>query len=351
MGLILEKLVNDHEYLDMDSNVFLNRLRGDAIFNQHIQIAHTQWIDRETRRRILLAAFILDTQRTKFFEQPACQQFTVGTSLNLPIPSCPGAWESSDPEIWRDLLCSPPQVPLSIFQSALLQCQSVYRNQPLPSLSHHSQAFLTHQSLLLASSTPITALLLTASESWLLGQKVTHLSTWTSAKTNLRAWVSSDAADHAVWHATTLIRAAFRKRLVLPADDEDDDEDDDDREQEFGSESRPVRVLHENWCLFLAALVCWAYGFSPQQVRKSGTPQHDYQPLEEDEREEELWAYLDGVEKEGREGVRRAMGKGATRAVLEGVKEELSEWDGGIACECRGVLRKLAEGRSGLVCF
>ncbi|KAI4192159.1 MAG: hypothetical protein LQ346_004449 [Caloplaca aetnensis] len=84
---------------------------------------------------------------------------------------------------------------------------------------------------------------MTASESWLFGTKVTEETVWQQAKSTLRDWVAGDAAKKAVWHATQVLRLVFQ--------------DQGPQQQQLDGSG----YLHDLWCLYIAALVCWAFGY------------------------------------------------------------------------------------------
>lgn len=236
------------------------------------------WTQHETKRRILLAAFVLDTQNSVFFEQAAFGLDLI--NINLPYPQPTQTWECHDLEKWHNLVQSGHQphdlrllgndfsslAPFDAFQSSFISCYQIHRgklrsnnNSSSSSISgrygeiiimpylpatplHQTPAFLTYFGLQLSSLVPIRSLLIVSSASWLFGTKVTDRSVWETAKVRLRAWAATDAAARCTSYATKFLQ------IVL----------------DEGSSP----MLHEKWCIFLAALVCWAFGFSPGQQQQ-----------------------------------------------------------------------------------
>jgi hypothetical protein len=208
----------------------------------------------------------------------------------------------------------------------------------MPPISH---------ALLLATHTPIRALLLTATESWLFGRKTSSLASWTAAKATLRTWTHTAEASQAVWHATTLLRAAFPRG---------------------GEDGRGVGVgvapaLHMPWILYLAALACWAYGAPPSQLVEAGEmlaappvpPQSHPTPHPPPasliarnagatvlQRQPPAWEYLDRVGAGG-EGTLSLRGKGGTDGVLVAVREALRLGTGKLIDEAGRTLERVRE--------
>jgi len=303
-------LLNDHARLSTDPVSYVQSLPANADRNL-LQTAYTYWIGLETRRRVLLAAFVLDTQRSTLFQQPPCQTITPQTP-NLPIACPESIWECSDLQIWFSFICQPSLNinDISPFTTNILQCLNIVA----PSLCTPVQDPASH-ALLMAIYTPIHPLLTIAAESWLFARKVEDPTHWTAAKSRLRAWVESDAASQAVWHAGHYLRAHLKNNNDNPS----------------------VDALHTSWCLYLAALVCWAYGFSP-------TPHLRNQGLE-------ATRYLTAVNVPSWKELKSMRGGGATREVLKSVRAVLGRGSGALVAEGESVLGRLIEGRGRLCWF
>ena len=294
-----------------------------------ILIAYQKWVNLETRRRILLAAFILDTHRSIFFNQPPHLTFSLAQGPHLPKPCSKGLWDCVDPAAWFALLSqqlSQPHnsshAPLSPFQTSVNQCLALHHHSPPPKTPLPPNDS-THHALLVATHIPITSLLIVAGESWLFARKVEDLSQWEAAKAQLRDWRGSDASPQAAWHASQLLRTVFG------------------REGEQGVNTTRMG-LHEQWCIYLAALVCWAYGFAPQNDL-----QQNLRPLSPRQRDVLMMEYLDAMAGQSWKDILGMRGKGGTRVLLECVRGRIGGTVdvGRLVCEGGRVLDKLREGR------
>lgn len=272
----LKKLLRDEELMQHDHAPGFTTLHCHDMTLHGLGQAKDLWTQHETKRRILLAAFVLDTQNSVFFDQAAFGLDLI--NINLPYPQPTQTWECHDLEKWRSLVQGGHQphdlrffghdfsslAPFDAFQSSFISCYQIHRGNLRPnnnssSISgryseiiimpylpatplHQTPAFLTYFGLQLSSLVPIRSLLIVSSASWLFGTKVTDRSVWETAKVRLRAWVATDAAARCTSYATKFLQIALDE------------------------ESSPM--LHEKWCIFLAALVCWAYGFTPGQQQQ-----------------------------------------------------------------------------------
>ena len=317
---------------------------GRTPSHDSLQTIFHQWVDLEARRRLLLAAFVFDTHSSILFSQQPRHIFSSPEGSNLPSVCPAKLWECSDLATWRTLVSQcpslsitsiPSNLPLSPFHASILQCLTVHYGslRISGSSSAHLSSFplsdSTHHALLLATHTPILSLLIVAAESWLFGRKVTSSNTWTLAKTELRIWVNSEAAEKATWHAGQLLRNVFGNS----------------KEQ---GENGPGMGLHEQWCLYLAALVCWAYGF-PSEAMQVQVPLS----VDPHQREFLMWEYLNMADGQNWRQMKAIKGIGSTRGLLECVRTRMHEGArmGKLVCEGEDVLRRLVEGRSRLSRF
>lgn len=107
---------------------------------------------------------------------------------------------------------------------------------------------------LAAQKTPMRSLLIVSGESWLFGKKVEREDDFAVAKTELSGWVGSSGAYGALWHATRLLRLVFCNG---------------DAEHQDGDRDRDLKMVHEQWCIYIAALICWACAFDGGEVEAS----------------------------------------------------------------------------------
>lgn len=310
--------------------------------------AKESWTRHETKRRVLLAAFVLDTQNSVFFEQAA---FGLNlTNINLPYPQPTRTWECHDLEEWRGLVDGSRRpydlrllghdfsslAPFDAFQSSFISCYQIHRgyfrpnnassigrySEMMPYLPatpiHQTPAFLTYFALHLSTLVPIRSLLIVSSASWLFGTKVTDHSVWETAKVRLRAWVATEAAARCTSYATQILQIAL--------------------------DEESLQTLHEKWCIFLAALVCWAYGFSPGQLQVVGRLDADIANIQAREyllaMNGSIWIELSNLPM-----------RWYTRGLLECVRVRLHGSMGGLLNQADDTLAALAEGRSQLMNF
>ena len=305
------QLLNDRERFKPDPDGYVQSLSKDA--NPcDLQTTYNHWIQYETRRRILVTAFILDTHRSTLFQRPLCHTFTSGV-VDMPMVSSSEIWKCQDAGEWLVLLSkSRPEHSGSPFTQRFLQ--AVYIISPTYEFSLQDQDSTFH-ALLLATNTPITSLLTVAAESWLFARKVEHPTKWTAAKVKLRIWAQSEQASKAVWHAGHVLRRHFAPENM-----------------------ESMVALNTSWCLYLAALVCWAYGFSVQaQAQQLDLPSE---------------RYLNALNVPTWKDVEVMRAKGATKSLLIDVKAKMGgKGNGALIAEGERVLQRLIEGRGRLYWF
>ncbi|KAK5345320.1 hypothetical protein LTR61_010887 [Exophiala xenobiotica] len=242
--------------------------------------AHKFWLDHETRRRILQASTLLDHQQMTLFEQPPTivqherPRRTTGPSLRctIPLPCSEELWETSPVEAWVQVatntdaykprasrLEQASATTMDYFQSqvALAAAQGSPDHGSPPQTdqggSVDTSACLTFNRHVveMARNTPIRQLLVTSGESWILGRKLENEAEYQEAKRNLRAWANSNLESRvAFWHATQLIRSRVQFIYSEPT------------KTDLVVTFQSTHMLQEPWALYLAALICWAYGFS-----------------------------------------------------------------------------------------
>jgi hypothetical protein len=219
--------------------------------------------------------------------------------------------------------------------------------------------------------TPIRSLLIVSGESWLFGKKLENEDEFHAAKTHLREWVDSGKALTALWHATALLRVVFRVGPEIEVQSG----------SEKGIEDGVKGMLHEQWCIYIAALVCWACTFDesvltgsfagssiastsfnspvtpaptfPTTATSSSAP--GYPPLLDSlAADAELRTFLQTMDVDEISALQPALAKvkRQTRAMLEAVRtKKINGSLGGLLDEAGGVLYRLVEGRSMLSTF
>ncbi|KAL8633668.1 hypothetical protein Q9189_000616 [Teloschistes chrysophthalmus] len=313
--------------------------------------AHAGWVDHESRRRIYVAAFVMDTQYSHLLQQPTSYPDAIEEDdLDLPFPTSAEIWQCVDMPTWRNLIMTQEAFSLSglgqdlplldPFQSSLLTCYQIYRSSTTQSVQDELAYYpvksqilptrKTYHALCLSTFTPLHALLITASESWLFGTKITEEPGWLESKGAVRKWVSSDACKKAVWHATALLR--------LNSEDQINQEQQQDEQAGY---------LHDLWCLYIAALVCWAFGY--------GTANVPSQPRSLSDNAEMLAVeYLNVTNIGSWQDVERipATARANTRGLLEYVRGRIGELGmGGLLNGAEDVLFRLVQGEGEMVAF
>jgi hypothetical protein len=248
-------------------------------------------VNRETRRRLLLGSFILDTQQAALFEQqsvlfPRWPTETVSAHVaNLPYPCDKELWECRKVDDWAELASSYQQISLSSmahpsgfddldsldsFRSRLILAYLATsgsdedRDSGLklaafgqhitdqdPSGQYAGTKFDIHAHAA-AQHTPVRSLLTVSGESWLFGKKLENKDDFHAAKAQLRAWLGSSGAQAALCHAIALLRMVFGNEPPTLAE----------AAYEIAHEDRWMGMLHQEWCIYLAALICWACTFN-----------------------------------------------------------------------------------------
>ncbi len=280
-------LTQARHWVSTNPLALFNRLQREPT-GDDLASAHKFWTERETRRRILLASFILDTQQAALFEQPPAlvsntlPQIKTQDLNEMPFPCDGELWESSPIEDWvsnapsftnQDLptatnhAISGGQYRMDSFQSRLVLAQVMTHltgteehEQILPALQRtqgvdgsRSIQFSYH-ALFTARYTPIQKLLMVSGETWMFGKKVDVEDHFRAAKHGLREWVNdTKRCLPALWHATALLRSVFDNDAPLYNGDG------------AGQADKRLNMLHEEWSVYLATLVCWAVGFDASQ--------------------------------------------------------------------------------------
>lgn len=268
------------------SGTAYNAMRCDS--SEDYAQLYAQWVDSESRRRLLLACYVLETQHSALLEQP---RDLSSTDMLMPCPA--SFWQTHDVHQWQRLVQQQPLQMLHIFQA-------LDRPYDLPSdpftaaivgtLVYNSRLFVTppegvfnlissspssefsYHSLQLANYCPIRDMLTVAAKSFASGQMLGSAKQFTQAEHDLEVWCTTDHASRALFHAAHLLRISM--------------------------ESGPSSLLHEDWSLYLAALVCWIKGiWSQRHIFISGDmqmPSSDFE-IQEDIRSFVSRYGMDGI--------------------------------------------------------
>jgi len=250
--------------------------------------AHKFWLEHEARRRIFHACSVLDAQQVALFDQRP----TIVTHSNLSnksadtrggfdLPCDEVLWEASPLAEWsakatnsvfRDVDTARTSYQAasvsdySFFQHQIINLNASPKQRCLEELSSPpeqksppSKTRFNYHVFQMSKHVPVRSLLIVAGESWFLGRKIEREAEYNQARHIVREWiaratstdpsveVSSNIKAH--WHAIKLLR------MVVGA-------------SESIQHFRTTNMLHEDWSIYLAALVCWAHAYgrriSPQ---------------------------------------------------------------------------------------
>ena len=304
----------------------------------------------------MLFAFILETQQVMLTQEGSPTRHIISEELDLPFPCDSMLWESGSAPEWRlnnaaeRTYCLTEAAdtallsgrPMDLFQSTAVLCHFLsYPNSArksdnklhvLQDCLHNTKndelnrGLLTYHALVMAKKTPLAALLAVSGESWILGHKLSEEADFHAFKATLRAWADNAGdASQAVWHATALLRGVMRN-------------------------DGGIYALHEQWSIYLAALVCWAFGFVAQPCADPLTAMWDFAaevPVED----QEMWGYLSAMDKPSWEFMAEVPMRWRTAGLLECVRRRISGPMGGLLNEAQSVLARLVEGISTLSHF
>ncbi|PCH01301.1 Zinc finger, C2H2 [Penicillium occitanis (nom. inval.)] len=333
--------MQDRHWVHVNPLAVLNTLPPNSS-QDALKRAQKFWVEHETRRRVLQASFILDVYQSKLFGQPSVSVQPSSNPFNtrpqisqankIPFPCSSELWESRDSTQWLSLAGSYvslflPSAAVSInrlsglrpegfdqFQASLLLAYGLSSyalteddsspNEPLNALitslqdrkvsgittSPHSQTLFTYHTLMAVRYTPLHTLLTVSGESWLFNQKLAQEGEFRNAKTKLRLWVSdTDDVKKAIWHAIRALRYVVDRTewhtstatsttahpmwnnsvplIKTPA-------------------TGPAIMLQATWSVYICVLICWAYGFDPNNIIRS---EAEHQP---DNQASEARAYI-----------------------------------------------------------
>lgn len=231
--------------------------------------SYRRWIQLESRHRLLVACFVLDMHRQKLFQLPATQVYPHNLPPPIPRPCAVSLWTAKDATDWYAVkthrqLGLMPYPPFAIYlEHAISLHQSWTISPSIP-------ADPVASTVQLATLVPVQSLLITASSSWLFARKVDEV-TWRAAMDETREWIMNGPdTPIAAWLAGKMLRSHFFPE-TSPT-------------QTLSSSASP-NSLEMNWCLYLCALVIWAYTFPvgvtaepPQPPRRSSTFPHSISP-------------------------------------------------------------------------
>ena len=358
--------------------------------------ARNFWVEHESRRRLWQASVVVDAQHAALFEQ----QHTI-KQYSLPklstrdarsvdqLPCSDSLWETSPVEEWAGLASSleykessstttqqsnNANAGLDFFQYQVQHATTGATGtaihgdfvQPIVRASTvfvktttDFQAQFHNHAYQLATSTPIRHLLMISGESWVFGKKIDDEQEFEEVAQSLRLWVNQGKNSLiALWHATALLRSITTEQISSSS------------KPETFTPFKSTGMLYENWCIYLAVLVCWAHGFRASlslsvsgatSVRSgasnvSSSSGYSAHPtlLDPAEATADMQEYLAVTDVDGPEAL-RTIGQtalGRMHGLLETVRMyKIGPAMGGLMNEAETVLYRLVQGKSILFSF
>ena len=247
-----------------------------------LERAHEFWLEHEARRRIFHACSVLDTQEVALFEQRP----TIVTHSNLPhklaetqggvdLPCDEILWEASPLAEWSAEAATSISRDIDTaragYQTASVNDYSFFQHQIINLNANPSQRCLEEMSsppqqksppsktrfnyhvFQMTKHVPVRSLLIVAGESWFLDKKIEQGAEYIQARHIVREWIArANSADpltemtsstKAHWHALKLLRLMVGTSESI---------------QHF----QTTNMLHEDWSIYLATLVCWAHAYA-----------------------------------------------------------------------------------------
>lgn len=293
---------------------------------------HADWMDQETRRRLLLACYSIESQQAALVERHRNP-----TYLNMSMPCSAELWEAPDSSTWQQQLINhEPAYPTCLYDAMtnsrnlddpfiasimiafLASHGETITPEPtaLATITSSPQGALIYHATQLVSHIPLRSILAVAGESFVLGHKIQSMQQYGNAKTSLDKWTETEGAAKAMYHAARLLRLIFDRGTI--------------------------GILWEDWTLYLAALVCWTVGIWTQSA---GIPRIAG-PLDESQIEPQMRSFLarfncDGENASTDPSVTDYVG---TKACLAWTSKKIAgQGKGGLVSDAHFVLKKLVK--------
>lgn len=296
---------------------------------------YIQWIHLESKRRLLLACYILEVQQKSMFGSPRPV-----SDKNLPQPCSRGLWEAHPSDMWlvqarQEVVENCPlsdaltytdcrqssagdsfssNIVIAFYTHGMLADGDAPTPDIVGSIEQSPRCIFSWHAALLAANTPVHDLLAVSGESFLLGHKLPTSDMFQQAVGDLRSWVADGRAEAALQHALQILKMAMQNGR-------------------FG-------LMHEDWSLALAALVCWACALWPMQREAQAR-------LAVDTRREQQAALAaqNAMQHTAAGGVHEQIDWRGARACLAWVKDRIERRIGWLNQDAAGTLSKLLDGR------
>jgi Fungal specific transcription factor domain len=246
-----------------------------------------QWIENETKQRLLSACFMFDVHQAMYHQQSRFKAPMDDSRFLLCLPAQDHVWNANNASEWMVQRSDHQIQPLHLFEQelstqgilktssfaqSLLICwlassfpsreDSTYRNDFLPYSKHPSiEKFVTlfpnslqAHTYLALYHTPLHDLLAIAGDTWVFAQKITPPSAFRAAQFRLKIWSTSLAAAQATHHACRVLSESLTPQWTPAADDG----------------LNTPHCISDYWSIYVSALICWAFGHRYQNPSNAG---------------------------------------------------------------------------------
>ncbi|KAI1762156.1 hypothetical protein GGR53DRAFT_532937 [Hypoxylon sp. FL1150] len=256
-------------------------------------ISWNEWMETESKRRLLAACFILDVHTSVYYQQHLLQQFPVSTPPIPLIRPTEDLWTAQTQEAWETLFATRPtnRGPTSLSgesptaeqvanaphldQSVFLASEALRlprRSSPsildlklrvdgtategISSLFPGSAIGNTYLALFY---TPLHDLLAVSGDTWLFTKKVESPQVFQQHKRRLQQWLGTPQADAASRFAAKALVAFLdhdnRNSLNLTISRSKFEEEGQDQDRNWN-----MSDISDYWAMYVCALICWALG-------------------------------------------------------------------------------------------
>ncbi|KAI2463625.1 hypothetical protein F4781DRAFT_440388 [Annulohypoxylon bovei var. microspora] len=299
-----------YPYSTSSSQMADHQLPDDFLFSASTRHDRwNEWIDNESRRRLLAACFVLDVHTSVYYQQHLMKPFPMSTTPPIPlIRPTKHLWAAQSPESWEVLLESwstntEPTNLSSETPTAEQVADAPYLDQTvflasealrLPKRSSPSILDLAVEvdetsteritrlfpgsavgnTYLALHYTPLHDLLAVSGETWLFSKKVASFQIFQQHKKRLQHWCNNLYAGVAVRFAAKALLAFIDRSnhnaintTVISSNLEG--EKDQDRDGSWHTLD-----ISDYWAMYVCALICWALGHRAM-VRVNGTGSSD----------------------------------------------------------------------------
>ncbi|KAE9378029.1 hypothetical protein N431DRAFT_171451 [Stipitochalara longipes BDJ] len=254
---------------------FGSQVQAEAQSNLDEHSSWRQWLNDETRRRLLSACFMFDVHQAMYHQQPRFKAPADESKIFVCLPAQDHVWNARNASEWMQFddhhtqplrlveqdLSTRAIFNTSSFTQSLMICwlasdlplreNSTHLKDLLPQM-HPAVEKLTDifpnspqvHTYLAIYYTPLYDLLAIAGDTWVFAQKITPPSAFHDAQFRLKTWSTSLAAAQATHHACRVLSTALNQPWIsFPGD------------RAYGP-----HCISDYWSIYVSALICWAFG-------------------------------------------------------------------------------------------